>query len=109
MRGITRLCSSTRSPPAPALMRVAGELQELHLLQLNPHQFKALGLRDLVAKGVGEGGLGIEGGPWLGPAPEAAGAGMELLPVLGAGALIARGVHAQAMAPEPELRSRLGQ
>ena len=41
-------------------MRVAGELQELHLLQLNPHQFKALGLRHFVAEGFREGAFGIE-------------------------------------------------
>ena len=90
-------------PPAATPVGVAHQLQQLHLLDLNPHQFKGLRQRDRITEGLGKVPKGIERASGLGPAPETPRSGMELLPVLAAGVLIVGGVQDEAMTPEPKL------
>jgi hypothetical protein len=96
-------CPVLIQPPAATPVGVAHQLQQLHLLDLDPNQFKGLRQRDRITEGLGKVPQGIKGGSGLGPAPETPRSGMELLPVLAAGGLIVVGVQEEAMTPEPKL------
>ena len=88
---------------------MAGELQQLHLLDRDAHQLKAGRHWAAIGQLGWKGGIPLEGGAGFGPAPEGSGSWMELLPVLLAGFLDRLRWHHQALAPQAELRAGFGQ
>jgi hypothetical protein len=85
------------------LVRVARELEQLHLVDRDAHQFKTVRHRRAVGQCVRKSGAWAKGCAWFRPAPERSGPWMELLPMLAANLVEVAGLMRPALAPQAEL------